>query len=458
MSTDSKVSCQGCGRSYRWQPNLAGKKVRCKCGVMFVMPSTDPAAAPDLAIDDMDFKLDLSSVVESEQQAAAGAGASEIDSAYDLAGAGPSKPGSLKPAPAIKAAPAPAAIGAPTKCPSCGAKVNPAAVICVACGYNLKEGKKLATETGGVVHGTTGPRGKPRAVGSAPREGFFSRLSRGWEFAKISYGIIWDFKQLILFPIFSTVSAILVVLSFVLPLWGTGGYHRFTDFLDGAGNKHDPVVYITVFAFYYVNFFVIVFFNTALTACALKVTRGEVPTVRYGLSVAAKRLPQIAAWALLSALIGIVLKIVENTHDKVGKIIAALLGSGWTLITYFVVPVLAVEGVGPFKALKMSVTTLKETWGEGLGGNFALGLLSFLMALPIYLLLILGVYLCISTGNTALLPVLLGVGLIVILIHVAADSAAAGVFRALLYNYATGRSMPADIDEDLFATAFGSRK
>ena len=32
-----------------------------------------------------------------------------------------------------------------------------------------------------------------------------------------------------------------------------------------------------------------------------------------------------------------------------------------------------------------------------------------------------------------------------------------GVFKALLYNYATGRSMPADIDEEVFASAFGAK-
>ncbi len=456
MSTTSKVSCQGCGRTYRWQPNLAGKKVRCKCNAMFVMPSSDPAAkstATDLALDDMDLKLDLSSVMESEKKANVDptSGTSEIDSAYDLAGSEPATPVN-KTSPGVTAG-----AGSPTKCPSCNAKVGTGAVICIACGYNLKEGRKLSTETGGVAREISAPSGKRRSVDTAPRGGFFFRLSRGWEFAKISYGIIWDFKQLIVFPILSTLSAILIILSFVLPLWATGSYHRFTEFLDNAGNNHDPVVYLTAFAFYYVNFFIIVFFNTALTACAMKVTQGEVPTVKYGLSVAVKRLPQIAAWALLSAIVGVVLKIIENTHEKIGKIVAALLGSAWTILTYFVVPVLAVEGVGPFKALKLSMTTLKETWGEGLSGNFALGLLSFLFALPIYLLLFLGIYLSASSGNTVVAVAIIGVALLVFLIHAAADSAASGVFRALLYNYATGRSMPADLDEDLFATAFGSR-
>ena len=33
----------------------------------------------------------------------------------------------------------------------------------------------------------------------------FDKFRRSWEFAKISYGIIWDFKSLIIFPIFSRI-------------------------------------------------------------------------------------------------------------------------------------------------------------------------------------------------------------------------------------------------------------
>jgi hypothetical protein len=44
------------------------------------------------------------------------------------------------------------------------------------------------------------------------------------------------------------------------------------------------------------------------------------------------------------------------------------------------------------------------------------------------------------------------------ILHMAASSAADGVFRALLYNYATGRELPGDIDESTFAGAFADRQ
>ena len=88
---------------------------------------------------------------------------------------------------------------------------------------------------------------------------------------------------------------------------------------------------------------------------------GDAPTIGFGLRIAVKRLPQIFGWAVVSATVGLILKMIENANDKVGAIIAALLGTGWTVLTYFVVPVLAVEGVGPVKAVKQSFDTLRQT-------------------------------------------------------------------------------------------------
>ena len=48
-------------------------------------------------------------------------------------------------------------------------------------------------------------------------------------------------------------------------------------------------------------------------------------------------------------------------------------------------------------------------------------------------------------------------GLLCILLAFAASSAADMVFRALLYNYATGRTIPDDVDEEQFTAAFASK-
>jgi hypothetical protein len=285
----------------------------------------------------------------------------------------------------------------------------------------------------------------------------FATIGRSWQFAKISYGIVWDFKKLIVFPLLSTLAALLVIASFAAPLWATGTLESWVEAAEGdaAVSTADQVaMYATLFVFYFCNYFIIVFFNSALTACAMKVVNGEVPSIADGLATAGKRLPQIAGWAFVSAVIGVLLRMVENAHEKAGAFIAAILGTAWTVLTYFAVPVLVMEGAGPVTAIKQSMSTIKSTWGEALVGNFSMGFLAFLVLLPVILVLGVLVAAAVASGNTPAL-VLAGVaGAVLIVIAAAATSTADVVFKALLYNYATGRSVPDGIDQSLFQDAF----
>ncbi|MHC4415187.1 MAG: DUF6159 family protein [Planctomycetota bacterium] len=291
----------------------------------------------------------------------------------------------------------------------------------------------------------------------------FATLARSWQFAKISYGIIWDFKRLLVFPLVSILASGVVLASFLVPLWGTGTLEAWLEFADGDSTTKataaDQVwMYLTLFLFYFCSYFVITFFNSGLVACAMKVVNGEIPTVGYGMSMAAKRLPQILAWSFVSALIGVLLKAIENANEKAGRWIAAILGTAWTAMTFFVVPVLVMDGAGPVTAIKRSLKTLKSTWGTALVGQFSLGFLSFLIMLPVFLVVIVLGGLAFAAGNLAgiVLAAVVAVGLIVV--TAAVTSAADIVFKALLYNYATGRSVPDHVDTAHFREAFAPKE
>src|SRR5262249_4768139 len=153
-----------------------------------------------------------------------------------------------------------------------------------------------------------------------------------------SWQVLLMDKKLILFPIMSGICCLIVLLSFLTPFLIAP-----PDWIV-KGQGVPPVwFYLVAFLFYFVNYFVIVFFNAALVSCAFIRFPGGTPTIGDGMRAAVSRLPQILAWALVSATVGMLLKAVENVHEKAGEIISAILGTVWTVITYFVVPVLVVE-------------------------------------------------------------------------------------------------------------------
>ncbi len=121
------------------------------------------------------------------------------------------------------------------------------------------------------------------------------------------------------------------------------------------------------------------------------------------------------------------------------------------------VPVLVMDGVGPILAIKLSLKTLKGTWGEALTGKFSLGLLSFLIMLPFLIVVAVMIVLAMASNNMVNMVLAITLGVAIVILVCAFTSAADVVFKALLYNYATGRSVPSEIDTSNFNAAFAPK-
>ncbi len=277
----------------------------------------------------------------------------------------------------------------------------------------------------------------------------FGRLTTGWQLARQSFHVLRLDKELLLFPVLSGLSCLLVLASFAVPLWYADGL----QLLDEGNVTENPAAIVVLFAFYAVNYFVIVFFNSALVACAMIRFKGGDPTLRDGLNAASRRLPQIAGWALVSATVGLVLRLIESRSERIGQIVAGVLGMAWTITTYFVVPVLVVEKAGPVEACQRSVSLMKRTWGESLSASFSAGFINFLLSLPGLLLLLPGGYL-LANGNPALGGVLLASGVILLLLASLVSSAVNSILLAAIYLYATEGDVPDYFDRDLIEHSF----
>ena len=214
---------------------------------------------------------------------------------------------------------------------------------------------------------------------------FFTRLSNGWQIALNSFAVLKENRQLILFPILSGISMILVISSFAVALFAASGWD--TDNLRQYGTVAN---YLVLFVYYVVNYFVIVFFNTALVHCTHLYFSGEEVTIRKGIQFSLSRIRVIFSWAVFAATVGTALRLVQDNLGSLGKIITGLIGIVWSVTTSFVVPVIAYENLGPIDAFKRSASLMKEKWGESLGATFSFGLVQLvaflLLAIPSFLL------------------------------------------------------------------------
>jgi len=273
-----------------------------------------------------------------------------------------------------------------------------------------------------------------------------NKLYRTWSLMSASWRILKEDKKLLLFPMMSGISCLAVMASFAIPAVLTGQWRPPAH---SASQSQLATYYGLLFLYYYCNYFVIVFFNTALIACAVSRLRGGEPTIADGLRAAGARLPLIAGWALASATVGLALRVLEDRSERVGEFVAALLGMGWTVVTFLVVPILVVEGKNPISAVKESGLLLKKTWGEQLAGSFSFSMITFLFSIPAVAVIFLGIY----SGNALAMGVCIFVGIIYFLLLALVQSALETIFQTAVYLYARNNEIPPGFHEELLKNA-----
>jgi MFS family permease len=292
----------------------------------------------------------------------------------------------------------------------------------------------------------------------------FPRLSRGWSMAKASFAVLRQYPKLAILPVISGAIFLLIIgaiLASLMPQFGSahGATSSIWKWLD---NGQSPSIwfYASAFAVLYVMTAVAIFFNVALIHCALRAHAGEAPSIRAGLAAAVALLPQILGWAFVATTIGVVLNIITDMLKEylgfLGGLLGGLLELSWAVITYFVVPVLVTEKVGPITAVKRSASILRAKWGESLAGEARIGLLGIVFFLLSALVFAGGAALALSKSAA-----MLGVGVILMVIGVLAAitsmvvvSTLSTIFQSGVYLYATTGQVPASLDRDLVEGAF----
>ncbi len=269
-------------------------------------------------------------------------------------------------------------------------------------------------------------------------------LGRTWDLYKQSFNVLSADAEIILFPVMSAVSAVLLAAGFFFPLYLNGTLQVI------GRNKAGWEMYAVLFAWYYLNTFVVIFFNSALVGCANIRLSGGDPTVRDGLRIAVDRLGTIAAWALVAATVGVVLSSLRDRRNKLLSLLASGLGLAWTLITYLIIPVIILEDRTIFESIKRSSELFRKRWGEEVAGSFGFALLGLLLFFPA---LLLG-WLIFPLDHA--LAVILVIWYAVIL--AAITSAVKGIFTVALYRYAAGGEAPAGFSAALIDGALGGRK
>ena len=277
-----------------------------------------------------------------------------------------------------------------------------------------------------------------------------NKIARTWSLMSSCWQVLKQDKELLIFPLISGTCCLLLLASFAAPLYLTNHWQPPSR---DAATAQQVAYYGTLFLFYVCNYFIVVFFNAAIVACATIRLSGGNPTIGDGFRAAAGHLPVIAGWAVVSATVGLVLRLIEDRSEKIGRFVGGLLGAAWTIVSFLVVPILVVENKNPLSALKESASLLRKTWGEQLVGNFSFGLIFFLLAIPAFIIIVLGFL----TGSIAGIAACIVLGVIYLIVLALVQSALQAIFQAAVFLYARDGQIPAGFDSNLLGNAMTTR-
>jgi hypothetical protein len=260
-----------------------------------------------------------------------------------------------------------------------------------------------------------------------------ARITTTLRLAHASSTLVRRDPWVVALPALSATAIVAVALLAVIPGVAVAGPdHRQAGLLMSAALAAYPVTAVGLF------------FRLAFAAVISGALDGRRTTVREGLLVAWRRRDAVVRWALVATIAAAVLRALRQL-PLVGGLAASisswLLGTAWSTMSLFIVPVIAIEDVRGRRALDRSMTLIREHWGQeaaspaSISGVFALAFAAGL---------------AIEAGAQALVfnspvasTVVVSAAAVGLLACLLAASAVRQSFGVALYRYATGRPLPA---------------
>jgi len=278
----------------------------------------------------------------------------------------------------------------------------------------------------------------------------FTRMKQGWALTKKAWSVVRDHPGLAKLPLIGGILAVVATLLFVGP--GVLLAASDPDATRFAG-------YALIAIGSYLASFLVIYYNVILAAAANDALEGREPDVPAARQIAKNRIPTIAGWALISALVSLAFAIIRDRGGIAGRIAATFGAAIWGLVTFLVVPVLALEGIGPVDAIKRSGSLVRQRWGQQVTGNLVIGGIATLFTFLGIAIGVGGVMLI--AGGTAwgvLGAVLVLLGVVVAIGASIFAGATRGVFGVALYHFVAEDRAVGPFTSNELASAAAPRK
>ena len=262
-------------------------------------------------------------------------------------------------------------------------------------------------------------------------------------------------KSLIALPVIGGILSMLSIATIAGIGFIAGAFSNVTQNSTGQTSPTSIAAYVVGAVIAYATTVSAVFFQCAVISGAEERLAGGDPTVGSAMRAAAKHLPKILLWSLVATTVGLILRALSQQKNIGTQIVSAFAGFAWAIATFFVLPVIVVEGRGPIKSISRSSELMKATWGSVLRTNIRYGIKVFLVVVGLFAAMFGGGAL--ATSSHSAWPLLITVAALIALgVLCVVLSALNGYVRVMLYRYATAQPVPG-FEEEVLAQAMQVR-
>jgi len=272
-------------------------------------------------------------------------------------------------------------------------------------------------------------------------QGFFGNISNTIHLMKSCVKVLKKDKELVLFPILAALFVI-ILLGVIFSMGGIS--------LSENQDEQGSIIPLAILIFG-ANF-IVVFFNSALISAALERLRGGDPNISSGLSHAFKHIHHIFLWSIIVTIMALIFAAIRSSGRNRGmmgqimtEIFASFLQAGWAMMTFFVVPIVVSENLGPISAIKRSSGLFRQTWGNQVAANFGFGIFQILALLASGAL---GWFFGLVSPTLGMI-----VGVLCASISVSIIYTLEGIYKAALYEFAMGEK-PLEFEQQDLRTAY----
>lgn len=266
---------------------------------------------------------------------------------------------------------------------------------------------------------------------------------------KESWGVLKQDKELMWFPVISAIVAMFAVVIMGIAYFEfiLGG--NFSNLSSDTGPG--PLVsYGILLVYYLVMFYIANFFQAAMLVIIAARFRGQNLGFGDGIRGAVKNSGKLFIWSLISATVGVVLKLIADRGKIFSIIVAALLGAAWNILTYFSLPALIVGGVSVKESFKESAAAIRKTWGETIIVNFGV---SLFISIIILLVSVIAITMMVVVQSAVPILIMLGLWILFVVAALIVSATLGSIFKLALYEYAKNGTIPAGFSPELIRGA-----